>query len=282
MNARLQRWRCAVLGALWFATACGGTERGAASGAGDERDPGVEIGDGTAPTDGVELGGGQTSDFGDGVESPCDYVTETVSREAARAEGWPVDTDLALLPPLAEVGLQRQSAGCEGELEAGLLRLELERVEIRLAQGTPIPEAAGRVECGPLLTYGVDVAIDAADGSIAGRFYLELASDGERLQGSGVEPAERVQGTLRLHVDRRRPHLAGANLTLAFTRSELSGELSLVVFYTDQREPLLHDGERLSWPPPPGARCADAPPLDDGSGSEWLSLDAYREALRAP
>lgn len=271
-----------MLGALWFATACGGSERGAASGADDERDPGVDMADPAAPTDGVQLGGGQTSDFGDGVESACDYAIETISREAARAQGWPVDADLALLPPLAEVGLQRQAAGCEGELEAGALRLELELVEIHLAQGTPIPEAAGLVECEPFLTYAVDLAVDAADGSITGRFHIELASDGDRLQGSGAEPAERVQGTLRLHVDRRRPHLASANLSLAFTRSELKGDLQLVVYYADQRDPLLQLGERLSWPPLPGAGCVDAAPLDDGSGSEWLSLDAYREALRAP
>jgi hypothetical protein len=271
-----------MLGALWLAAACGGTERGAAPGVDDERDPGLEL-VGGAPTDGVQLGGGQTSDFGDGVESACDYVIETVSREAARAEGWPVDTDLALLQPLAEVGLQRQRAGCDGELEAaGPLRLEVELLEIHLAQGTPIPEAAGRVECEPLLTYGVDFGVRAGDGWITGQFHVELASDGQRLQGSGVQSAEQLQGTLRLHVDQRRPHLARANLTLEFARSELSGELAMEVYYTDRREPLVQLGERLFWPPVPGARCVDAAPLDDGSGSEWLSLDTYREALRAP
>jgi hypothetical protein len=271
-----------MLGALWFATACGGTERGAAPGVDVERDPGLEL-VGGAPMDGVQVGGGQTSDFGDGVESACDYAIETVSREAARAEGWPIDADLALLQPLAEVGLQRQGAGCEGELEAaGSLHLEVELLEIHLARGTPIPEAAGRVECEPLLTYGIDFGVHAGDGWITGQFHVELTSDGQRLQGSGVQSAEQMQGTLRLHVDQRRPHLARANLALAFTRSELSGELSTVVYYTDRREPLLQLGERLFWPPVPGARCADAAPLDDGSGSEWLSLDAYREALRAP
>jgi hypothetical protein len=271
-----------MLGALWFATACGGTERGAAPGVDEERDPGRALVGGTAPTDGVQLGGGQTSDFGDGLGSGCDYVIETVSHEAARAEGWPVDADLALLQPLAEVAVQRQGAGCESELEAGPLRLELDLLEIHRAQGTPIPEAVGRVECEPLLTYGIDFGVHAGDGWIAGQFHVELASDGERLQGSGFQSAEQMQGTLRLHVDQRRPHLARANLALEFTRSELSGELAMEVYYTDQQEPLLQLGERLFWPPVPGARCVDGAPLDDGSGSEWLSIDTYREALRAP
>jgi len=285
MDAGHRRTRRAGIAALvsWI-TACGGDDRVSIARANAGDDPVVEAGErSTGPADGVLIGGGQTSDFGDGLGSSCDYVVETISRESARAQGWPVDDDLALLAPLVSVELQHERSSCRAEPEAaGTLTLRIELVGIRLGRGTPIPEAVGRVECNEQLRYAVDIHLDASEGWITGLFHAELDSDAGRLYGLVVEEAAALRGRFALHVDRTRPHLAQAHLSLEFSGATVQGELDALVFYTDQREPLTDSGERLLWPPRTEAPCTNEPTDPDGSGAQWLTLDAYRGSTPAP
>jgi hypothetical protein len=123
----------------------------------------------------------------------------------------------------------------------------------------------------------VDIVLEASDGWISGPFHAELSADAESspLFGPAFEPAERPRGALGLSVDRRRPHEASANLHIEFSPSGVRGSLGMTVSYSDRGEPFLDAGEQLFWPPVAGEPCS--PPWPSGDGSEWLSIDAYRD-----
>ena len=127
-----------------------------------------------------------------------------------------------------------------------------------------------------MLSYVVDVQVSASDGWIAGLFQAEFVRDGERLYGQAFEAAESVGGRLALRVDRARPHLARVTLSLEFSRSGARGVIDLATYYGDGLEPPLDSGERLLWPASDGAACSGEVGSPDGSGSEWISIDAYR------
>lgn len=265
---------------LWV-VGCGSTPEGA----GGQPAPVTRVRDGK----GVVVGGGETTDFGEGILAPpCTdgwHPPRDVDAAEARASGLPIDDDLPLFGREFSNPLHWGDYSCDefdGVPLAEVKGLSADTNVIVKAELDSIYVASGHADgdytnptCTDAIGYHVVVDVRTEDGRVAGRFYSNMVHN--YLSGSlcGVAHPSLLnfEGTLGVSVDQSRPYLG--QMAVSFCVGvERSGGLRTEVLYDEERSD--SHGYGGFWPnEPPPIGCTvepDAPP----TGPSVVTLSEYR------
>ncbi len=203
-----------------------------------------------------------------------------VSNDTARAMGFAVDHDLALLGRMSMASFHRGDFACGSVASLDAMASLAAQVQALLVvhQAPPV-QALSTITCPPdYLLYRSTVHLQADDGSIAGTFGVDFTPYLSGLYGTSAVDIRRLAGSLGVRVDAARPHSGVANVRVMLDDAGMSGLLFFLVSYANGQQ---DQGDGGFWPADasePGCGWLSVPEV---STSPMISLDAYNQSCAA-
>lgn len=202
------------LGAVWLGTACSSGEAMPDQGGRPARD-----------RFGVRVGGGETTDFGNGSQEPCGprSVATVLTEQEAEQAGLDVEADRALLASPHVATLRWNPVECEAEpelCEPTELELSARLLEPMLVNVTNSRPQDGCAAEEQYFMYRVAMSIESEDANIAGTFYETVtrteSEDGEvTFHGNGMPNLWNFEGEIPIELDLAQPHYAYLSISFS-------------------------------------------------------------------